>query len=69
MFRDAANQPRRISRFLLTRCTEVCLAPAAWNAWDEGKQNAVRNLFFSTITGDRFGGPLLAAIPDVNLFV
>ncbi|MCY4519345.1 MAG: hypothetical protein OXC13_01040 [Caldilineaceae bacterium] len=68
MFRAAACQPRRISRFLLTLCKEVCLAPAAWHRWDAGKQDAVRDLFFSTITGDRFGGPPLAAIPDVNLF-
>ena len=68
MFRAAASEPRRISRFLLTWCQEVCLAPAAWNAWDAGKQNAVRDLFFSTITGDRYGGPPSAACPDVNLF-
>ena len=68
MFRAAADWPRHISRFLLTRCQEVCLAPAAWNAWDEGKQDAVRDLFFSNITGDRFGGLPLDAIPNVNLF-
>ena len=37
-----------------------------WCNWDESKQNAVRDLFFSTITG-QFGPPL-AAIPNVNLF-
>ncbi len=68
MFRAAASKPRRISRFLLVHCKEVCLAPAAWNAWNEGKKDAVRDLFFSTITGDRFGGLLSAACPDVNLF-
>ncbi len=68
MFRAAASEPRLISRFLLTWCQEVCLAPVAWHRWDAGKQNAVRDLFFSNITGDRFGGPPLDAIPDVNLF-
>ena len=29
MFRAAADWPRRISRFLLTWCQEVCLAPTA----------------------------------------
>lgn len=66
MFRAAACEPRRISRFLLTECKELCLAPAAWCNWDKGKQTAVRDLFFSTITG-QFGPPL-ATIPDINLF-
>ena len=76
---DAAGSPpreltpqdgvaQRISRFLLVHCKEVCLAPAAWHRWDAGKQDAVRDLFFSTITGDRFGGRPSAAIPAVNLF-
>ena len=76
---DAAGSPpreltpqdgvaQRISRFLLVHCREVCLAPAAWHRWDAGKQDAVRDLLFSTITGDRFGGPPSATIPDVNLF-
>lgn len=59
---------QRISRFLLVHCKEVCLAPVAWCNWNACMQDAVRDLFFSTITGDRFGGPLLAAISDVNLF-
>ena len=76
---DAAGSPpreltpqdgvaQRISRFLLVHCKEVCLAPAAWHRWDAGKRDAVRDLLFSTITGDRFGGRPSAAIPDVNLF-
>ena len=75
---DAAGSPReltprdgvalRISRFLLVHCKEVCLAPAAWCNWDEGKQNAIRDLFFSNITGGRFGGLPPDVCRDINLF-
>ena len=76
---DAAGSPprelvpqdgvaQRISRFLLVHCKEVCLAPAAWCNWNEGKQNAIRDLFFSNITGGRFGGLPPAVCRDINLF-
>lgn len=60
----------RISRFLLVHCKNVCLAPAAWRRWgeDKGKQDAVRDLFFSNITGERYGGLSPAVCRDVNLF-
>ena len=75
---DAAGSPRElapqdgvalcISRFLLVHCKEVCLSPAAWCNWDEGKQNAIRDLFFSNVTGGRFGGLPLDICRAVNLF-
>lgn len=65
VFGDEADLPRHLSRDILTQCENVCLAPAAWDAWDAGKRADVRNLFLSTST---LLGPRPAACPDVNLF-